>query len=233
MISLHVKQVLTAAVADSIREAQLTGGVQMKETKEGRRTLKSHIGQPLRKFVTWLKKKSFRVKNHKTLWFVWNFRICFWRDKALKTRLQSRATEKEVRKKVTPTGRHYHFVRWAVGKSLNRTLGTILTWALTVLWQLHMNLAQLTWCKMLLCTCETWLLKPFKSQKPAMVSNQWLYSAVWCPSYWAENLSELSLVSYGRGSHSKSSQDREISGTGRLQSSYEGATDKVHSVCCQ
>ena len=50
-VSLHVKQVFTAAAAGSIREAQLTGGVQMKKTREGRRTLKSHIGQPLLKFV--------------------------------------------------------------------------------------------------------------------------------------------------------------------------------------
>ena len=42
LISLYVKQVFTAAVAGSIREAQLTGGVQMKQTREGRRTLKSH-----------------------------------------------------------------------------------------------------------------------------------------------------------------------------------------------
>ena len=56
MISLHVKQVFTAAVAGSIREAQLTGGVQMKKKREGRRTLKSPMGQPLRKFVVWLKK---------------------------------------------------------------------------------------------------------------------------------------------------------------------------------
>ena len=47
LIFLHVKQVFTAAVAGSIRETQLTGGVQMKKTREGRRTLKSHIGQPL------------------------------------------------------------------------------------------------------------------------------------------------------------------------------------------
>ena len=47
LIVLHVKQVFTAAVAGSIRETQLTGGVQMKKTREGRRTLKSHIGQPL------------------------------------------------------------------------------------------------------------------------------------------------------------------------------------------
>ena len=46
-IFFHVKQVFTAAVAAVIREAQLTGGVQMKKTREGRRTLKSHIGQPL------------------------------------------------------------------------------------------------------------------------------------------------------------------------------------------
>ena len=51
LISLDVKQVFTAAVAGSIRVAQLTGGVQMKKTREGMRTLKSHIGQPLRKFV--------------------------------------------------------------------------------------------------------------------------------------------------------------------------------------
>ena len=51
-----MKQVFTAAVAAVIREAQLTGGVQMKKTREGRRTLKSHIGQPLWKFVMWLKK---------------------------------------------------------------------------------------------------------------------------------------------------------------------------------
>ena len=57
MIVLHVKQVFTAAVAGRIREAQLTGGVQMTKTREGRRTLKSHIRQPLRKFVMWLKKK--------------------------------------------------------------------------------------------------------------------------------------------------------------------------------
>ena len=57
MIFLHVKQVFTAAVTGSIREAQLTSGVQMTKTREGRRTLKSHIGQPLRKFVMLLKKK--------------------------------------------------------------------------------------------------------------------------------------------------------------------------------
>ena len=51
LIFLNVKQVFTAAVAGSIRETQLTGGVQMKKTREGRRTLKSHIGQCLRKFV--------------------------------------------------------------------------------------------------------------------------------------------------------------------------------------
>ena len=48
---LPVKQVFAAAVAGSIREAQLTSGVQMTKTREGRRTLKSHIGQPLQKFV--------------------------------------------------------------------------------------------------------------------------------------------------------------------------------------
>ena len=48
---LHERQVLTAAVAGSIREFQLTGEVQMTKTREGRRTLKSHIGQPSRKFV--------------------------------------------------------------------------------------------------------------------------------------------------------------------------------------
>ena len=47
LIILHVKQVFTAAVAGSIREAPLTGGVQIKKTREGRRTLKGHIGQPL------------------------------------------------------------------------------------------------------------------------------------------------------------------------------------------
>ena len=51
LIFLHEKQVFTAAVAGSIREARLTGRVQMKKTREGRRTLKSHIGQPLQKFV--------------------------------------------------------------------------------------------------------------------------------------------------------------------------------------
>ena len=39
---LHEKQVFTAAVAGSIREAQLTGGVQMNKTREDRRNLKSH-----------------------------------------------------------------------------------------------------------------------------------------------------------------------------------------------
>ena len=48
---LHGKQVFTAAVAGSIRESHLTGEVQMTKTREGRRTLKSHIGQPSRKFV--------------------------------------------------------------------------------------------------------------------------------------------------------------------------------------
>ena len=51
LISLHVKQVSTAAVAGSIRQAQLTGGVQMQKARKGRRTLKRHIGQPLQKFV--------------------------------------------------------------------------------------------------------------------------------------------------------------------------------------
>ena len=41
------------------------------------------------------------------------------------------------------------------------------------------------------------------------------------------------LFFYGRGSHSKSSKDCELSGTGHLQSSYKGATEKVHSVCFQ
>ena len=45
LIFLHEKQVFTAAVAGSIREAQLTGEVQMTKTREGRRTLKSHLGQ--------------------------------------------------------------------------------------------------------------------------------------------------------------------------------------------
>ena len=45
LIFLHVKQVFTAAVAGSIRESQLTGEVQMTKTREGRRTLKSHLGQ--------------------------------------------------------------------------------------------------------------------------------------------------------------------------------------------
>ncbi len=44
---------------------------------------------------------------------------------------------------------------------------------------------------------------------------------------------KVSLVCYGRGSHSKSSKDCELSGTGHLQSSYKGATEKVHSVCFQ
>ena len=43
LIFLHVKQVFTAAVASSIRGAKLAGGVQMKKTREGRRTFKSHI----------------------------------------------------------------------------------------------------------------------------------------------------------------------------------------------
>ena len=51
LIFLHVKQVFTAAVTGGIREAQLTGEVQMTKTREDRRTLKSHIEQPLRKFV--------------------------------------------------------------------------------------------------------------------------------------------------------------------------------------
>ena len=51
VVVLHAKQVFSASVGGSIREAQLTGGVQMKKTREGRRILKSHIGQPLRKFV--------------------------------------------------------------------------------------------------------------------------------------------------------------------------------------
>ncbi|WP_294046613.1 hypothetical protein, partial [Thiolapillus sp.] len=51
LIFLHEKQVFTAAVAGSIRESQLTGEVQMTKTREGRRTLKSHTGQPSRKFV--------------------------------------------------------------------------------------------------------------------------------------------------------------------------------------
>ena len=42
LILMHVKHVFTAAAAGSIRKAQLTGGVQMKQTREGRRTLKSH-----------------------------------------------------------------------------------------------------------------------------------------------------------------------------------------------
>ena len=67
LIFLHEKQVFTAAVAGSIRESQLTGEVQMTKTREGRRTLKSHTGQPSRKFVMWLKKKSFKVKES------WNF----------------------------------------------------------------------------------------------------------------------------------------------------------------
>ena len=46
-VLILLQQVFTAAVADSIREAKLTAGVQMKKTREGRRTLKSHIGQPL------------------------------------------------------------------------------------------------------------------------------------------------------------------------------------------
>ena len=48
---MHVKHVFTAAAAGSIRKAQLTGGVQMKKAREGRRMLKCHIGQPLRKSV--------------------------------------------------------------------------------------------------------------------------------------------------------------------------------------
>ena len=64
LLSLHVKQGLTAAVAGSIREAQLTRGAQMKHTRDGRRTLKSHIERPLWKFVMWLK------KNHETFWLV-------------------------------------------------------------------------------------------------------------------------------------------------------------------
>ena len=51
LIFLREKQVFTAAVAGSIREFQLTGEVQMTKTREGRRTLKSHIRQPSRKFV--------------------------------------------------------------------------------------------------------------------------------------------------------------------------------------
>ena len=73
---------------------------QMTKTREGRRTLKSHIGQPSRKFVMWLKKKNHsRSKNHETFWLMWNVRICFGRDEAVETRLQSRETEKEVREK--------------------------------------------------------------------------------------------------------------------------------------
>ena len=44
MIFLHAELVFTAAVAGSIREAKFTGGVQMKKTRDGRKTLKSHIG---------------------------------------------------------------------------------------------------------------------------------------------------------------------------------------------
>ena len=123
---------------------------------------------------------------------------------------------------MTPTGRHCQFVHWTVEGSLNRTLCTVLTWALTVLWHLHMNLAHLTWCKMLLCTWETWFLKPFKSQKLAMAPNRWLHSAIWCPAYWAENLSKISLVCYGRGSHSKRSKDCGLSGTRHLRAATKG-----------
>ena len=108
---------------------------------------------------------------------------------------------------MTPKGRHCHFVHWTVEGSL--IVHYVLFWrehALTVLWHLHMNLAQLTWCKMLLCIWKTWLLKPFKSQKLAMAPNRWLHSAVWRPAYWAENHSKVSLVCYGRGSQSKSSK---------------------------
>ena len=64
-----------------------------------------------------------------------------------------------------------------------------------------------------------------------MAANRWLHSAVWCPAYWAENLSELSFVCYGRGSHSKCSKDCELYGIGHVRSSYKGATEKVRSVC--
>ena len=45
-----------SSFAGSIKEAQLTGGVQIEKTREGKRTLKSHVGQPLRKFVMLLEK---------------------------------------------------------------------------------------------------------------------------------------------------------------------------------
>ena len=60
MIFLHVKQVFTAAVAGSIREAQLTGGVQMKKTGEGRRTL--HRTAFTKICDVFEKKKSSRAK---------------------------------------------------------------------------------------------------------------------------------------------------------------------------
>ena len=47
---------LHSSFAGSIKEAQLTGGVQIEKTREGKRTLKSHVGQPLRKFVMLLEK---------------------------------------------------------------------------------------------------------------------------------------------------------------------------------
>ena len=47
------------------------------------------------------------------------------------------------------------FFHWTLEESLNSTFCTVLTWSLIVFLLLHMNLAQPTWCKMLLGAWET------------------------------------------------------------------------------
>ena len=195
----------------------------------------SHIGPPLLTCVIWLKAKNHpRSKNHQTFWPVWNLRICFGRSKALKTRLQSTETDKEVKEKwhlqaadiiicsLNSGGRFKLYIVYNSDVSTDHAVTLV-----------YMNLAQLTWCEMLLCIWERWLWSLLTVKNPAMAPSRWLHSAVWRPAYWAENISKPSLLCYGSRSHSKTSKDCELSGTGHLQSSYKGATEKVHSVCFQ
>ena len=126
--------------AGSIREAQLTGEVQMTKTREGTRALKSQIGQSSRKFVMWLKKNI--TQGQRIMKLADSCEICV---SALEETKNSKPGYKaEKLKKKSEKSDTYGQKLNSGERSLNRTLCTILTWAPTVLWHLQMNLAQLT-----------------------------------------------------------------------------------------
>ena len=66
MIFLHVKQVFTAAVTGSIREAQLIGEVQMTKTRGQENLEESHRTAVTKVCDVIEKKKNSRSKNHET-----------------------------------------------------------------------------------------------------------------------------------------------------------------------